>query len=67
MERPAREAVQKMAAGEADIAISFISEIKPIKGAKVAGAASCRRPEPVHLFRRRRREQRQSGSSRGRC
>ena len=32
------EAVQKMAAGEADMAISFISEIKPIKGAKVAGA-----------------------------
>ncbi|HXJ00351.1 MAG TPA: molybdate ABC transporter substrate-binding protein [Micropepsaceae bacterium] len=31
------EAVQKMAAGEADIAISFISEIKPVKGAKVAG------------------------------
>jgi molybdate transport system substrate-binding protein len=31
------EAVQKMAAGDADIAISFISEIKPIKGAKVAG------------------------------
>jgi molybdate transport system substrate-binding protein len=31
------EAVQKMAAGEADMAISFISEIKPIKGAKVAG------------------------------
>jgi molybdate transport system substrate-binding protein len=31
------EAVQKMAAGEADIAISFISEIKPIKGAKVVG------------------------------
>jgi molybdate transport system substrate-binding protein len=32
------EAVQKMAAGQADIAISFISEIKPIKGAKVVGA-----------------------------
>jgi molybdate transport system substrate-binding protein len=31
------EAVQKMAAGEADIAISFISEIKPIKGAHVVG------------------------------
>jgi molybdate transport system substrate-binding protein len=31
------EAVQKMAAGEADIAISFISEIKPIAGAKVVG------------------------------
>jgi molybdate transport system substrate-binding protein len=31
------EAVQKMAAGEADIAISFISEIKPIKGARVVG------------------------------
>jgi molybdate transport system substrate-binding protein len=31
------EAVQKMAAGQADIAISFISEIKPIKGAKVVG------------------------------
>jgi molybdate transport system substrate-binding protein len=31
------EAVQKMAAGQADMAISFISEIKPIKGAKVAG------------------------------
>ena len=31
------EAVQKMVAGQADIAISFISEIKPIKGAKVAG------------------------------
>ena len=26
-----------MAAGEADMAISFISEIKPIKGAKVVG------------------------------
>jgi molybdate transport system substrate-binding protein len=32
------EAVQKMAAGEADMAISFISEIKPIKGAKLVGA-----------------------------
>ncbi len=31
------EAVQKMAAGQADLAISFISEIKPIKGAKVVG------------------------------
>ena len=31
------EAVQKMVAGEADIAISFISEIKPIKGAHVVG------------------------------
>jgi len=31
------EAVDKMAKGEADIAISFISEIKPIKGAKVVG------------------------------
>lgn len=31
------EAVQKMAAGDADIAISFISEIMPIKGAKVVG------------------------------
>jgi molybdate transport system substrate-binding protein len=31
------EAVQKMAAGEADIAISFVSEIMPIKGAKLAG------------------------------
>jgi molybdate transport system substrate-binding protein len=31
------DAVQRMAAGEADIAISFISEIKPIKGAKVVG------------------------------
>jgi molybdate transport system substrate-binding protein len=31
------EAVQKMAAGEADIAISFISEIMPIKGAKLVG------------------------------
>jgi molybdate transport system substrate-binding protein len=31
------EAVQKMAAGEADIAISFISEMLPIKGAKVVG------------------------------
>ena len=32
------EAVQMMAAGKADMAISFISEIKPIKGAKVAGS-----------------------------
>ena len=32
------DAVQKMVAGEADIAISFISEIKPIKGAKAVGA-----------------------------
>jgi len=31
------ESVQKMVAGQADMAISFISEIKPIKGAKVAG------------------------------
>ena len=31
------EAVEKMAAGQADMAISFISEIKPVKGAKVAG------------------------------
>jgi molybdate transport system substrate-binding protein len=31
------DAVQKMANGEADIAISFISEIQPIKGAKVVG------------------------------
>src|SRR5579871_3723458 len=32
------EAVEKMAAGQADMAISFISEIKPVKGAKVVGA-----------------------------
>ena len=32
------EAVQKMVAGEADIAISFTSEILPIKGAKLVGA-----------------------------
>jgi molybdate transport system substrate-binding protein len=31
------EAVQKMVAGEADIAISFVSEIMPIKGAKLVG------------------------------
>ncbi len=31
------EAVQKMVAGDADIAISFISEILPIKGAKAVG------------------------------
>jgi len=31
------DAVQKMANGEADVAISFISEIQPIKGAKVVG------------------------------
>ena len=31
------DAVQKMAAGEADIAISFMSEIMPIKGAKLVG------------------------------
>jgi len=31
------DAVQKMTNGEADIAISFISEIQPIKGAKVVG------------------------------
>lgn len=31
------EAVQKMAAGDADIAISFVSEIMPIKGAKLVG------------------------------
>jgi molybdate transport system substrate-binding protein len=31
------EAVQKMANGEADIAISFISEMLPIKGAKMVG------------------------------
>ena len=31
------ESVQKMVAGEADIAISFISEILPIKGAKLVG------------------------------
>jgi molybdate transport system substrate-binding protein len=31
------EAVQKMANGEADIAISFVSEMLPIKGAKVVG------------------------------
>ena len=31
------EAVQKMVAGEADIAISFTSEILPIKGAKLVG------------------------------
>ena len=35
--RTGAEAVQKMVAGEADIAISFISEILPIKGAKLAG------------------------------
>jgi len=35
--RTGAEAVQKMANGEADIAISFISEIQPIKGAKVVG------------------------------
>jgi molybdate transport system substrate-binding protein len=32
------EAVQKMVAGEADIAISFTSEILPIRGAKSVGA-----------------------------
>ena len=37
------DAVQKMAAGEADIAISFVSEIKPIKGAKLVGPL----PAPV--------------------
>lgn len=31
------EAVQKMVGGEADIAISFVSEIMPIKGAKLVG------------------------------
>lgn len=31
------DAVEKMAAGQADIAISFISEIIPIKGAKLVG------------------------------
>jgi molybdate transport system substrate-binding protein len=31
------ESVQEMVAGEADIAISFISEILPIKGAKLVG------------------------------
>jgi len=31
------EAVQKMVAGDADIALSFISEILPIKGAKAVG------------------------------
>jgi molybdate transport system substrate-binding protein len=31
------EAVQKMAGGEADIALSFVSEILPIKGAKLVG------------------------------
>jgi len=31
------EAVQKMVNGEADIAISFVSEIMPIKGAKLVG------------------------------
>ena len=31
------EAVQKMVAGQADIAISFVSEIMPIKGAKLVG------------------------------
>jgi molybdate transport system substrate-binding protein len=35
--RTGAEAVQKMVAGEADIAISFISEILPIKGAKLVG------------------------------
>lgn len=31
------DAVQKMAAGQADIAISFVSEIMPIKGARLVG------------------------------
>jgi molybdate transport system substrate-binding protein len=31
------EAVQKMVNGDADIAISFVSEIMPIKGAKLVG------------------------------
>ncbi len=35
--RTGAESVQKMLAGEADIAISFISEILPIKGAKLVG------------------------------
>jgi molybdate transport system substrate-binding protein len=35
--RTGAESVQKMVAGEADIAISFISEILPIKGAKLVG------------------------------
>jgi molybdate transport system substrate-binding protein len=35
--RTGAESVQKMVAGEADIAISFISEILPIRGAKLVG------------------------------
>jgi len=35
--RTGAESVQKMVAGEADIAISFMSEIMPIKGAKLVG------------------------------
>ena len=35
--RTGAESVQKMVAGEADIAISFVSEILPIKGAKLIG------------------------------
>ena len=35
--RTGAESVQKMVAGEADIAISFISEILPIQGAKLVG------------------------------
>jgi molybdate transport system substrate-binding protein len=35
--RTGAESVQKMVAGEADIAISFISEILPISGAKLVG------------------------------
>ena len=35
--RTGAESVQKMVAGEADIAVSFISEILPIQGAKLVG------------------------------
>jgi len=41
------EAVQKMVAGEADIAISFTSEILPIKGAKSVGALPAQLQNPA--------------------
>lgn len=56
------DAVQKMAAGDADIAISFVSEIMPIRGAKLVGPLPGRDPKTGHLCRGDRRRKPQSGS-----
>ena len=56
------EAVQKVAKGEADIVLAFVSEILPVRGVKWLGPATGRAAIPDELFRRHRRGQREPGT-----